>query len=192
MTAKEILDGVLARERGWRDAKTRPNGSIDPPTMHGVTMDTLRTYREKYLGTPPQETNLPDLKALTELEAEQIFAIMYVQEPGFTPENVPYEPLRVQLIDFGVNSGPARAVRWLQRVLGLSGGAITGRLDTTTLHCLQDCTVTFGRPYLALVNDALVAARAYMIDTAVDHGTVRVQDEEGLESRALSFFLAKP
>jgi hypothetical protein len=42
------------------------------------------------------------------------------------------------------------------------------------------------------LNDALVAARSYMIDRAEDQGVIRPEDEEGVESRALSFFLAKP
>lgn len=193
MTEADVLDGILAREGGWRDAKPRENAPDDPPTNKGITLDTFKLYHAKYLGWPPEEVQglgIPDLRALTDDLARQIYAVMFVVEPGFTPENIPFEPLRVQLIDFGVNSGPARAVRWLQRVLRLS--PVTGVLDAKTIGTLR-VLVDQGHDYLpAIINDALVAARSYMIDQAVDQGTMRKQDEEGVESRALSFFLAKP
>lgn len=189
MTAASILDALLQREGGWRDAVQRPNGTWDPDTNRGITLPTLKTYRQKYLGTPQAETTADDLRALTEDEARQIYGIMYVQEPGFTEANIPFEPLRVQLIDFGVNSGPARAIRWLQRVLKLVwvGVDVNGRMDSNTLAALEH-----SNQYLPIVNDALVAARSYMIDKATDQGVMRKADEEGVESRALSFVLAKP
>lgn len=189
MTIDAMLDGVLEREGGWRDETPRPHAPPDPATNHGITLPTLRTYRQQYLGTPAIETTLDDLRALTTDEAKQIYAVRYVQEPGFTAENIPYEPLRVQLIDFGINSGPERAIRWLQRVLKLVwvGVDVNGRLDFNTLAALDH-----SNQYLPIVNDALVAARSYMIDQATDQGLMRKADEEGVESRALSFLLAKP
>lgn len=189
MTVSAILNDVLAREGGWRDETPRPNAPPDPATNRGITLPTLRTYRQQYLGTPTSETTLDDLRALTEDEAKQIYAVRYVQEPGFTEANIPCEPLRVQLIDFGINSGPARAIRWLQRVLKLVwvGVEINGRMDAYTLAALEHA-----QAYLPIVNDALVAARSYMVDRSVDQGLIRQADEEGVESRALSFLLAKP
>lgn len=185
MTADEVLTGVLAREGGWRPQVTRPDGSVDPATNLGITLPTLRAWRKNPTLTAD------DLKEMHADEARLIYRQVYIGEPGFTSTNIPFEPLRVQLIDFGVNSGPERAVRWLQRVMGYTGAAITGRMDAQTCTDLRTITTTYGRTYWALLNDALVAARAYMIDQAVDHGTIRRQDEEGLESRALSFFLAR-
>jgi lysozyme family protein len=189
MTEVEILDGVLAREGGWRPETPRPSAPPDPATNLGITLPTLRAWRNNPTLTAD------DLKELRPEEARQIYAQRYIADPGFTPENIPFEPLRIQLIDFGVNSGPARAIRWLQRVLRLSA---TGVLDQTTRSALDDWhrvdleSQQFFDTYYGLVNDALVAARSYMIDQSVDQGTMRKQDEEGVESRALSFFLAKP
>ncbi len=195
MTADEIIDGLLAREGGWRDQVERPDGTIDPATNKGITLPTLRRWRQRAWqaagghGASPSVTEA-ELRNLSDDEAFTIYVELYIMEPGFTTDNIPYEPLRVQLIDFGVNSGPERAVRWLQRVLGLQA---TGTLNRQTLQCLQYQGHSFmERPLLALVNDALVAARSYMIDQAVDQGIMRRQDEEGVESRALSFFLARP
>lgn len=198
MTSHEIIRGVMQKEGGFRARVQRPDGTWDPDTMYGVTLPTFERWRMK-IGLPVP--TLPDLKKLTPGEAEKILDMLYVQEPGFTAEAIPFEPLRVQLIDFGVNSGPERAVRWLQRVLGVG---VTGRMDRATTTCLHGLnsgewwtaatgptTTAYNNP-LRLVNDALVAARAYMIDQAVDQGSMRKQDEEGVESRALSFFLARP
>lgn len=183
MTEDEIIDGLLEREGGWRAQVTRPDGSVDPATNLGITLPTLRAWRNNSTLTAD------DLRELRPAEAKLIYQSMYVDAPGFTAENIPFEPLRVQLIDFGVNSGPERAIRWLQRVLKHAwvGVEITGKLDANTVSALQSST-----QYLPVVNDALVAARSYMIDSLEDTGKLRSADEEGVESRALSFFLARP
>lgn len=191
MTADDIIDGILAREGGWRAAKTRPNGTIDPPTNRGITLNTLQTYGPTYLRG--SDFGIERLRRLTREEAAILYTAVFVEIPGFTAENIPFDPLRVQLIDFGVNSGPDRAVRWLQRVLTMHPDEITGKLDTTTVERLHDlASAQWDDAILRLVNDALVAARSYMIDRSVDTGTMRKEDEEGVESRALSFFLARP
>lgn len=189
MTEADLIGGILNREGGWRDERPRLNAAPDPATNKGVTFPTLKAWRHNR-GLP--EPTLDDLRALSDDEAADIYREEYVRHPGFTPENVPFEPLRVQLIDFGVNSGPERAIRWLQRVLRFAPQDVTGRLDVATIELLHSFGTLDGTPVLAIVNDALVAARSYMIDRAVDTGTMRTQDEEGVESRALSFFLATP
>ena len=188
MTEMDILDGILAREGGYRAEVERPNGSVDPETVYGVTWPTYQRYCAR-LGRPiaTREAFL----ALGRADCRMIYRLLFIDDPGFTPEHVPFEPLRVQLIDFGVNSGPERAIRWLQRVIGQEP---TGTMNGKTVGWLQNMSIAHGsgrRELLAIVNDALVAARSYMIDQTVDQGSVRKVDEEGLESRALSFFLAR-
>lgn len=197
MTETDIIDALLAREGGWRDQVTRPNGSIDPPTNMGITLPTLRAWLLR-TGHTASTDNVgeDDLRHLRPETAALIYQEMYIIDPGFTPANIPFEPLRVQLIDFGVNSGPERAVRWLQRVLGFGRASVDGKLGPNTISALR-CWGSLVEPemlehHYRLVNDALVAARSYMIDQAVDQGAMRKQDEEGVESRALSFFLARP
>lgn len=187
MTEDEILDGLIDREGGFRPQTRRPDGTIDPDTMYGVTAPVLGNWRG--LTRPASRT---EILALQKPEAKEIFYSRYILQPGFTKQNIRYEPLRVQLIDFGVNSGPERALRWLQRVMQVPA---TGVLDARTEEAFRDLLGDWGgyRDTIPrLLNDALVAARCYMIDRAVDTGTMRKADEEGVESRALSFFLAKP
>lgn len=195
MTETEILDEVLQREGGWRPELPRPNAPPDPATNFGITLPTLRAWRNNPTLTAD------DLKELRPEEARQIYSEEYIAKPGFTPENIPNAALRVQLIDFGINSGPATAVRWLQRCMGMVDEEVDGILGPQTVVLLhQFLFLRYDEePYTRaanhvgnLLNDALVAARSYMIDRLEDTGKLRPQDEEGVESRALSFFLAKP
>lgn len=180
MTDAEILAGILRREGGFRHVAGDRGGA----TNYGITQATLGQWRK--LGRPatPEE-----VRALPVEEASEIYRSEYIS--GW--DRVPYAPLREQLIDFGVNSGPSRAVRWLERVLGMPP---IGQypLSDDLVRLLQQLHSRFvgRRPTLAVVNDALVAARSYMIDATEDAGQLPASDEEGVESRALSFFLAVP
>lgn len=174
MTADEIIGGVIEREGGYNDDPADKGG----PTKYGITAETLGKWLK--LGRP---ATADEVRAMPESTARAIYDSWYVSEPGFTPEKVPFEPLRVQLVDFGVNSGPARATRWLQRVIGVP---TTGRMDDRTVEWLF-----LHRGFLRIVNDALVATRLLMLDNVTDAGIVNKKFEEGLESRALKFVLAR-
>lgn len=177
VTESDIIDGLIQREGGFVVNPDDKGG----PTKYGITAATLGNFLGLQRPASKQEVyNLHRDAAAT------IYKVRYVAQPGFTRENLPFEPLRVQLIDFGVNSGPERAVRWLQRVLRVE---VTGKLDEETLRTLHELGTQF---LLPLVNDALVAARLYMVDRWTDADPTQKQFEEGVESRALSFFLAVP
>ena len=180
MTEADILAGILRREGGFRHVPGDRGGA----TNFGITQATLGSWRK--LGRPatPEE-----VRALTPAEASDIYRSEYIA--GW--DRVPYAPLRAQLVDFGVNSGPQRASRWLERILGFPATGQYPPSDTLIRVLQQLDTRQIGqRPALALVNDALVAARSYMIDATEDAGQLPASDEEGVESRALSFFLATP
>jgi len=180
MTEDDLIGEVLKREGGWRGQVIRPNKTVDPPTNKGITLPTLQAWAKRH-GQP--QPMIKELRFLSDETAAAIYSELFITGPGFTPANIPFEPLRVQLIDFGINSSPERAIRWLQRVIDVH--PVTGVLNQQTIDKVPTLP-------MRLVNDALVAARCYMIDQAVDQGIIRKEDEEGLESRALSFFLAKP
>ncbi len=176
MTEIALLDGVLRREGGFRPATQRPNGTWDPMTYRGITSLTLGEWRK--LGRPATKA---ELLAMPLEETLDIYRRRYIEGPGFSPDKVPFEPLREQLIDFGINSGQPLATRYLQRVIRVP---VTGAMDAATVAWLHD-----HRGYLWLVNDALAAVRVRMIDALVDQGKMRVEDEEGVESRALDFIV---
>ena len=167
-TVDAILTDVLAKEGGYSNHPADTGG----PTNYGITAGVLGEWRR--LGRPASRE---EVKKLTVGEARDIYRKRYVLNPGFT--RIPNDALRAQMVDFGVNSGPARAIRWLQRAIGVP---VTGVLDAQTLEA-----VSLIPP--RVVNNALVAARLKMIDDWTDGDQGQKVFEEGIESRALSFFL---
>lgn len=170
MTEDEIIDDVFKKEGDRYEEPPR----IDQPTGRGgITLATLR----EFMG--PTAT-LDDLKTLTHERAREIVRWKLRRLARLTRlDEIAFEPLKLQMIDFAYNSGQALAIRWLQRVLRVDR---TGRLDEPTLDALK-------RHDPWLVHHALIAARLQMIDMATDSGRVDKKFEEGLENRVLSFSL---
>lgn len=165
MTTDQLIDGIIEREGGYTDDPKDHGGA----TNFGITAQAWGLYK----GLNRQATR-DEVKAITREQAVAFYRVQYIDRSPF--RSVAYEPLRVALIDFAVNSGTPRAIRWLQRVLDVP---VTGAFDDRTVGALS-------RDRGPLVNRALAAARLYMIDQATDHGDIDKKFEEGLESRALS------
>jgi lysozyme family protein len=85
-------------------------------TKFGITKATLARWRGRLVTTA-------DVRGLDVGEARDIYRVLYVAQPGF--DAVP-EPLRTQLVDWGVHSGPAQAIRGLQRVLRVPQDGVLG------------------------------------------------------------------
>jgi lysozyme family protein len=117
VTEHEIIDGVLQREGGYRNVP----GDRGGPTNYGITAETYANWRG---WTRP--ASAAEIQNMPVLHARMIYFQRFIAQPGFTEDAIPFEPLRVQLIDFGVNSGSERAIRWLQRLLQVP---VTGKLD---------------------------------------------------------------
>lgn len=168
MTDAQLVNGILDREGGYVDHP----GDRGGPTNWGITATTWGL--EKRIGRPASRK---EVKAITKAEAFDFYTRRYVDQSPF--RRVAFEPLRVQLIDFGINSGNQLATRWLQRALGVP---VTGMMDQLTMDALNVYPPR-------LVNNALVAARLRMIDGWTDGDKRSKPFEEGVESRALTFFL---
>jgi lysozyme family protein len=169
MTEEQLIDSIFVREG---DVYAEPP-KIDQPTARGgITMPTLVGFRGK-------PCTIDDLKNLTHAEAHECVRWKVRQlASSFKLDQIRYEPLRVQMIDFAYNSGPGLAIRWLQRVLQVER---TAKMDGATL--LKVNTLDGW-----LVNEALVGARLRLIDMATDPGgSVNKKFEEGLENRAHTF-----
>ena len=173
MTEEQLIDDVFDKEgRTYGDQTTRP--PIDQPTSPGgIILSTL----SEYLTRP---ATLAELKALTVETARPIVRWKLRQLAAAQKfDQIAFEPLRLQLIDFSYNSGPSLAIRWLQRVLRVPR---TGRMDPSTFTALAHADNW-------LVHQALVGARLQMIDLWTDAEAKRKAWEEGLENRVLSFSL---
>lgn len=101
------LEQVLAQEGGYADHPSDPGGA----TNFGITRKTLARWR----GISPW-WNLPKarVKSLSAAEAGQIYhALYWLRARG---PDLP-AGLDLALFDYGVNSGPERAIRALQSIL---------------------------------------------------------------------------
>lgn len=107
--ARETLPTALAlmfgHEGGYANNPRDPGG----PTKYGVTHRTLAAHRGVKSVTAAQ------VKALTLAEAEKIYRKSYWTQSGadLLPAGLDYA-----VFDYGVNSGPSRAVKSLQKVVG--------------------------------------------------------------------------
>ncbi len=126
MTVDLILDDLIRREGGYVHDPADRGG----PTKYGITQRTLRAWRG-------QPVTAADVRQLTKDEARAIYRQRYVDLPGFA--TLP-DPLRAQVIDNAVLSGPRQAVKDVQRAIG--GVTVDGRLGPQTRAALRQQGVT--------------------------------------------------
>ncbi|UFN47926.1 hypothetical protein LPC08_18180 [Roseomonas sp. OT10] len=116
------LEVVLAKEGGFVDDPRDPGGA----TNMGITLATLRAFREA-------EVSAQDVRDLTRSEAREIYRARY-----WTPMRCADLPAGVDLtvFDFGVNAGPSRAVRLLQRAVGVTADGSVGPITLAAARAL--------------------------------------------------------
>lgn len=107
---------VLAHEGGWADNPADPGGA----TMKGVTIATFRRYVKA-------NATKADLRSITDEQIATVYRRHYWDAVAGAelPDGVDYA-----VFDFAVNSGPARAAKYLQAVLGV---VQDGRVGPATL-----------------------------------------------------------
>lgn len=108
-----IIDGIIQREGGYVDHPDDRGG----PTNMGITQATLASWRGR-------EVTADDVRNLTESEARKIYRRKYIERPGY--DKIIDDRLRECVVDAAVHSGPTRATRWLQQVLGTLPDGICG------------------------------------------------------------------
>lgn len=112
MTIDALIDGIIAREGGFVDHKHDSQGA----TKYGITKGTLARWRGRHV-------TVEDVRRMDVGEARDIYRALYIDQPGFG--TLP-EPLRLQVVDFGVNAGPTQAVKTLQRAVMVPVDGILG------------------------------------------------------------------
>lgn len=110
---KASLALVLAHEGGFVNHPKDPGGA----TNQGVTQKVYDAYR-KVNGLP-----LQSVKFITSVEVAEIYQKQYwrLVRGDSLPSGLDYA-----VFDFGVNSGVSRAVRYLQRLVGVEDDGIIG------------------------------------------------------------------
>lgn len=159
------LKSALQHEGGYVDHPRDPGGA----TNLGVTIKTLSAWR----GRPVSKN---EVKKLTLEEAGQIYRRQYWDTVAGDdlPAGVDYA-----VFDFSVNSGPSRAARTLQAVVGVTADGIIGAQTLAAVRRMSPVTVvekicerrmaflrnldtfsTFGNGWTRRVNDVRRGATA--------------------------------
>ena len=110
----DALSFVLAREGGYVNHPKDPGG----PTNMGITLRVLAAFRGKTV-------TADDVKALAKAEAAAIYRKQYWKP--IRGDDLP-GGLDLALFDYAVNSGSSRAVRDLQKCLGITPDGVLGVL----------------------------------------------------------------
>ena len=116
------LELVLRAEGGFVNHPSDPGGA----TNMGITLRTLSEFRDA-------EVTEADVRNLTRGEAREIYRARY-----WTPMRCADLPAGIDLMvfDFGVNAGPGRSLRLLQRCVGV---AADGSVGPITLAAVRAC-----------------------------------------------------
>jgi lysozyme family protein len=136
-----IIEDLLFIEGGFanRSRKADPGG----PTNWGITQGTLSAW----LGRP---VSIEEVQDLDRSIAVQIYKSQYwdTVRGDVMPRGLDYA-----LFDFAVNSGPARAIKTLQKILGVAADGVAG---VQTLSAVRQHESIF------LVNELSAARLAFM------------------------------
>lgn len=139
---------VLRAEGGYSNREADRGG----PTNAGVTQKTYDEYRKN------AGLSLRSVKLITADEITGVYRTKFwnVAKCGVLPA-----PLDLYVFDFAVNSGPSRAAKMLQRLLGV---ATDGDIGPVTIDALQEETAAGLLPELC--NNYLAARLDFVLDVA--------------------------
>lgn len=114
---------LLVSEGGYTNHPADPGG----PTNWGITIYDVRAYVKA-------DATAADVKALTKDRAKAIYKSKYWDAvwADKLPAGVDYA-----VFDYGVNSGPSRSVKALQRIVGVSADGVMGP-DTLAATLAKD------------------------------------------------------
>lgn len=127
-----IIAAVLAVEGGFVDHPNDPGGA----TNWGITERVAR-----------QNGFTGDMRDLTQAEAFTIYESQYVRKPGFLPLVEIDKAVAEEVIDTGVNMGPARPIRFFRRAVNEVCNTrlpITGTMDAVAVKAWADCRANLG------------------------------------------------
>lgn len=125
MNIDDIINGVIKAEGGYVNDHRDAGGE----TNYGITKKVARA--RGWTG---------DMKIMPREFAFEVYRGQYVVQPGFGLVGNLSMPIAAELVDTGVNIGPAIASRFLQRALNLltdAGLTVDGILGEKSLKALR-------------------------------------------------------
>ena len=145
MTRAEICIPIALRhEGGWVNNSNDPGGA----TNLGVTIGTLKRLGIDVDGDG--DSDIADLKALRASDAVKVYKTFYWDVAGC--DNLPVG-IDFLAFDFALNSGPSRAIKELQKLLGVTVDGANGPKTSAAAEAKQG---------VALVNAYCDARLAFM------------------------------
>lgn len=158
-------------------------------TLEKIIRDVIATEGNQQLTNDPADTGGKTIGGISEKwnpeawkdgppspeKQREIYMQKYVLGPGF--DKIADKALQAQLVDFGVNSGPAVAIKKLQKVLAVTEDGVLG---PQTLAALK-------QTHPDDVNNCLVAERVRMIGKIVSNNPTQLRFINGWLDRAVQF-----
>lgn len=173
-SVEAIIGDVLRKEGGYVNHPADRGG----PTNYGVTQATLSAWRGR-------KASIDDVKNLSLAEAREIYARNYFERPGLG--TLP-DAIQGHILDISVHSGPARAVKLLQRALKNLGHDVAedGQIGPVTRAAAASAVATDAKA----VHNAIADARMEFLNGLVKNDPSQVAFINGWRRRVNSFRVA--
>lgn len=126
---EKCLDVVLKHEGGWSNHPRDTGGA----TNFGITLRVYIAYRKR-IGKPLGDMQTVQVEALKRITKDEVRHIYRDQYWNRINGNALPLGLALSVFDMAVNSGVSRAVKMLQRILGVDDDGIIGMM---TLQAVQ-------------------------------------------------------
>lgn len=136
-TLPRALELCFGHEGGYSNVPTDSGG----PTKYGITQKTLAAHRGV---SPYWKVTAEHVKAMTLAEATDIYKSGYWTQSGgdLLPAGLDYAAF-----DFGVNSGPSRAVKVLQEVVGVAADGNAGPMTLAAVEAYKGGLIKLIKAY---------------------------------------------
>lgn len=118
-----LIENRIDAEGGYQK---HPHDRSGAGTKFGITQEVYDAWRTL------RRLSLRDVVNLTRDEARQIYHDDFIVEPRFDKIRDPW--LRLCVVDFGIHSGPPRAARFLQEIVGVKVDGIVGPITLAAVN----------------------------------------------------------
>ena len=126
---KAFIDRMIQRyEGGYGWDRADPGG----PTKYGITCYDLAEHRHQKMTS--MSAWAPLVRGMELAEAEDIYASKYATACHFDDLNSGPD---CAVLDFGVNSGPSRAIKYAQMIVGTARDGVLGPITLKAINAMD-------------------------------------------------------